>query len=396
MCRAPITVCFPFIGDEIGGSHISAIKLIEALNPSLVRPLIALQAEAGPVADYLRERRLPYLLAPGRPLAKRGDVAKLARSIMHVLCDTGRLTRFLTDNAVDVVHTNDGRTHAQWMIPARLAGARHIWHHRGDPDALGVNYFAPIVSDHVITVSSFARPRHPIIAIGSKLSVVHSPFDVPSRMGDREAARAQLLKALNVAPETRFLGYFGLLIERKRPIAFVEAVAAFVEKCPDIPVMGLVFGVPGTESPHYDRLITERARALGIEDQIRLMGFRQPVEPWMQAMDALLVPAVREPFGRTLIEAMFLGTPVVATSDGGNLEAIEHGVTGYLVPPDEPAAFVEPVRALLVNERQRHAIVDAARARALASYSVERHVAELTAIYRACVFPGESRDVSHA
>src|SRR5690606_31581108 len=91
--------------------------------------------------------------------------------------------------------------------------------------------------------------------------------------------------------------------------------------------------------------------------------------------------AVREPFGRTLVEAMFLGTPVVATDDGGNPEAIEHEVNGILVPPDVPDAFVAPIYRLLTDSGYRAQMVETARARAHADYDVAGHVAGLMTIY---------------
>src|SRR3546814_9556362 len=90
-----------------------------------------------------------------------------------------------------------------------------------------------------------------------------------------------------------------------------------------MPVTGLLFG--GTLQPGLDKAVLERAARLGIADRIRLMGFRHPSAPWMAACDALLVTAVEEPFGRTLIEAMLLRTRVVAANSGGNPEAIRHG-----------------------------------------------------------------------
>jgi glycosyltransferase involved in cell wall biosynthesis len=126
------------------------------------------------------------------------------------------------------------------------------------------------------------------------------------------------------------------------------------------------------------------------------MGYRQPVEPWMQAIDVLLVPAVREPFGRTLIEAMFLGTPVVATDDGGNPEAIEHGVNGILVPAETPDAFVEPIYRLITDLGYRIRLVEAAHSGAYATYNVETHVARLTAIYQTLRRRAGSTSVSSA
>lgn len=397
MRNDPVVVCFPFVGDEIGGSHISAIKLIEALNSGPVRPIVVLHVADGPVAAYLRDRGVSFVVAPlGAATVPGGKGARVSQGLGQTLRAVGPLTRFLKSRNIAIVHTNDGRTHAIWALPTRLAGARQVWHHRGDPDARGVNLLAPLLAGHIVTVSRFARPAHPVVGIAHKLSVVHSPFDPPMDVEDRADARARLVKMLGCREATSFLGYFGLLIDRKRPLGFVEAVAAFVRSHPEIPVMGLLFGVPGKEAPHLDQAVLQRAEALGVADLIRLMGFRYPVEPWMQAVDVLLVPAIREPFGRTLIEAMFLGTPVVATDDGGNPEAIEHGVTGILVPPEQPEAFVEPVYRLLADMDHRVRLVEAARTRAYASYGVETHVARLTAIYEALLRRAASEPVSSA
>ncbi|MCX5578548.1 glycosyltransferase family 4 protein [Kaistia terrae] len=393
----PIVVCFPFVGDEIGGSHISAIKLIEALNPGHVRPLVVLHVMDGPVAAYLKERGVPFVAAPaGAWPARGGSGGGASRALGQTFLAVAPLTRFLRSRGVDIVHTNDGRTHVLWALPTRLAGARQLWHHRGDPEARGANLLAPLLASHIVTVSRFARPRRPILGVGHKLSVVHSPFDPPQAVEDRADARSVLVKTLGCPADTVLLGYFGLLIDRKRPLGFVDAVAAFIGRYPDIPVMGLLFGVPGQEAPNLDQAVLQRAQALGIGDRIRLMGYRQPVEPWMQAIDVLLVPAVREPFGRTLIEAMFLGTPVVATDDGGNPEAIEHGVNGILVRPETPDAFVEPIHRLITDLGHRCSLVEAAHSRACATYDVETHVARLTAIYQRLRRRADSASVSSA
>jgi glycosyltransferase involved in cell wall biosynthesis len=111
------------------------------------------------------------------------------------------------------------------------------------------------------------------------------------------------------------------------------------------------------------------------------MGFRSPVAPFMSAVDALLVPAVNEPFGRTLIEAMLLGTPVIATNHGGNPEAINDGDNGYLVPPEEPEAFVAPLHRLLTDPVEWNRISVTARCQALDHYGVDAHIDGVTNIY---------------
>ena len=388
--RHPVVVCFPFIGDEIGGSHISCVKLIEALDPAKVTALVVLHTLDGRLAPYLSAHGISFVQSPTSSFPARSAASRSPLAILgmgsYVLGATGGLRRLLLDNQVDVVHTNDGRIHMVWALAARLAGARHVWHHRGDPDAIGVNLLAPLVAAHLVTVSNFARPNRPLIGVDHKLSVVHSPFDQPEQP-DRVAARNMLIDAIQCPPDTRFVGYFGLLIDRKRPVAFVEVVAAYLRRHPDMPLMGLIFGSPGKELPDYDQVVLHRAQQLGIAAQIRLMGFRQPIEPWMAAIDATIVTAVREPFGRTLVEAMFLGTPVIATDDGGNREAIEHGVDGYLVPADQPDAFVDPLHTILTDAGKARMIAENARNRASTRFGIQKHVEALTRIYATVTDP---------
>ena len=377
-----IIVVFPFVGDEVGGSHISAINLICGLDQRRVRPLIVLHCIDGVLASYLTERGLAFLPAPPvELLSPTAPHTVSLRAVLAVTAATARLRRFLLRHRVDIVHTNDGRMHATWALPARLAGAKLLWHHRSDPGARGVNLLAPLLASHIVTVSHFAAPERPILPVRNRLTVLHSPFDHPRNIPDRASCHRALAAELGLPGKTRFLGYFGSLIERKRPLLFVEAVHAFIRANPGVPIAGLLFGVPSTTGPALDEAVLARAAELGIADRIHLMGFRSPVEPNMCGVDALLVPAVGEPFGRTLIEAMLLGTPVIATNHGGNPEAIDDGQTGLLVEPENPQAFVAPLEELLLNEDRWQRISEAARADARSKYDAAHHVDCITRIY---------------
>src|SRR5262245_36006082 len=123
----PIVVCYPFIGDGLGGSHISAVKLIEALDPKVVAPVVALHITDGPLAAYLASRGVPFVEAPGGLFPGRGSAASAAgRMAVYMFHTAAPISRFLKAGRVDLVHTNDGRIHVAWALPARLAGARHV------------------------------------------------------------------------------------------------------------------------------------------------------------------------------------------------------------------------------------------------------------------------------
>jgi glycosyltransferase involved in cell wall biosynthesis len=378
---------FPYVGgNDLGGSHISSLKLIRMLQDiDEFEPIIGLHRPRGRLAAYIREQGLEFV-----PLPAAGDLLEprtrrrngwLGGGFAYVRKTLPALLRFIAENNISIVHTNDGRMHASWALPTALSRASHVWHHRGDPEGIGINMIAPVLADWIITVSRFAKPRRPVRPIDHKWSVVHSPFDANSQV-DRGAARAALLAELGVPPGTRFLAYVGELHKRKRPVHFVDAVADYIEAHPEVPVMGLIFGVVPDGFPALDRAARDRAAERGIPDRVRLLGFRSPIEPYMAALDLLLVPALKEPFGRTLIEAMLLGTVVVATNHGGNPEAIINGETGYLVDPDDSRAFVGPIHRMLSDPAALEHIRDAALAHARSIYRPENHLRGVLDVYR--------------
>lgn len=385
MEKKPIVVAFPFAGDDFGGSDISAVQLISSLDREKVKPIVMLHSNKGDFSKYLNGKNVSYIgLGDVDVLRPRhgNSLRKMISSAVKYPWALFKLLRFLRQHKIDIVHTNNGLIHTTWALPAVLSGAKLLWHHRGDPTAKGVNILAPFLASHVVTVSRFAQPSSPLIPLKNRMSVVHSPFDHPATLPNRTECRLAMARELGLREDTRFVGYFGALIDRKRPLRFVEAVHAYHQKYPDVPIAGLLFGPPEQYGMRLDGEVRALAQKLGIADKIHLMGFRLPVAPYMCSVDILLVPAVNEPFGRTLIEAMLLGTPVIATNHGGNPEAIDHGRTGYLVEPENPAAFVEPMHRLLTDQAEWQRISETARSSALTSYGVRCHVDSIMTIYQ--------------
>jgi glycosyltransferase involved in cell wall biosynthesis len=382
-------VCFPFIGDFIGGSHLSALGLIRNLPRALFVPLVVLHDTEGPVAELFRREGIDFEPAPALNRLERAG-ARNGAAAVNVARTLPALIRYLRAKKAAIVHTNDGRTHLVWGLAARLAGSKHLWHHRGDASSFGLRRIAPWLPHRLVAVSKFASPRPGLFSAAGKCSVVHSPFDVMKMVGvEREDARKNVLAAIGCPPETKLLGYVGTLVDRKRPILFVEAIAALRRLEPNVEFAGLFLGnaLNGLEDA-----ARSRAEALGVSNRIHFMGFRYPGEPWIAGLDALLVTAVNEPLGRTLVEAMLLGTPVIASNSGGNPEVVEDGKTGMLVRPDDPDEFAMACLKLFSNSVYCRHIVETARSEVRARFSIERHVYAITAIYEGLLGTGDMRD----
>jgi glycosyltransferase involved in cell wall biosynthesis len=374
---APAIVCFPFVGDQVGGSHRSAAKLIQHLDPARYAPLVLLHRLDGDVASLFRAEGIAVEPAPSEGALEGSSIGADAA---FLITKTLRLARFLRGRGARIVHTNDGGTHVSWALPARLAGAKLLWHHRKDPDAKGLRWLAPWVAHRVVSVSRFAAPRPGLLSAARKCTVVHSPFDTEMAPVDRATSRGPLREELRCPPEARVIGFFGSLIARKRPLMFVDAIAEVRARAPDLSIAAPIFG---HDQEGLAEAVRRRAEARGVADSVRLMGFRYPPEPWLAACDVLLVPAVDEPFGRTLIEAMLLGTVVVAAASGGNVEAIRDGETGCLVPPDDAAAFAEQIVRLARAPELGRAMAAAARQDATSRFGLRPHADAIMGVYDA-------------
>jgi glycosyltransferase involved in cell wall biosynthesis len=376
-CPRPITVCFPFTGDTVGGSHISVLGLLKSLDRSRFKPLIVVQKPGGRIAGLFEdagfEVESPFDWQ-GLPFDKRVGLRQLAGTMR----DLGPKIRYLRDRGVDIVHSNDGRTHATWGLATRLAGCKLLWHHRGDPNAKGLRLAAPLLANKVLTVSEFSRPRPGIYSAAHKAQVVHSPFDTSISV-DRAAMRARLLDELGARSDTFLVGYFGLFVDRKRPLLFLEAVAELAARAKVRPVRGLMFGK--AIDADMDQAISKRIEELELTETVSLMGFRSPGADWIAACDALMVPAVQEPFGRTLVEAMLVGTPIVATRSGGNIEALRDGELGELVEPENPSVLAEACIRLMENPVAAQDVAETAMLDARRRFSERHHGERVMRVY---------------
>jgi glycosyltransferase involved in cell wall biosynthesis len=101
------------------------------------------------------------------------------------------------------------------------------------------------------------------------------------------------------------------------------------------------------------RALREKARAMNAEPYVVLAGYRKDVERLYGAMDISVLTSLSEGLSLTVLESMAHGLPVVATDVGGNPEAIEEGLTGFLVTPRDVFSFADRIVRLLLDGNLR-------------------------------------------
>lgn len=136
---------------------------------------------------------------------------------------------------------------------------------------------------------------------------------------------------------------------------------------------------------HYVRL----THALGLDARVRFLGGLKEVRPTYAAADALVMPALYEPFGNVNIEAMAMGLPVVTSAKAGAAELIDSGVNGYVCDALDVAAWARAIEAL--RDPARCATLgEAARQRA-GGFSLHAVTAQLLRLYETLLTDRVSR-----
>jgi glycosyltransferase involved in cell wall biosynthesis len=122
--------------------------------------------------------------------------------------------------------------------------------------------------------------------------------------------------------------------------------------------------------------------ALRLTKVVRLLGDREDVPDVLDRTGIFVLPSRTEAFPNSVMEAMAMRLPVVASDVGGIPELIEHGRNGVLVPPGDERALAAAVLDLFRNPARASRLAASARATIEARYSFERMVREFEVLYR--------------
>jgi glycosyltransferase involved in cell wall biosynthesis len=150
----------------------------------------------------------------------------------------------------------------------------------------------------------------------------------------------------------------------KRHLDFLDAAAALYGKLPHTRFL-LAGDDRGTLAEARLRI-----RQLKLQGVVSILSGHSRPEKIFPAIDLCVCTSETEGFSNVLLEAMACGKPLIATAVGGNIEAIENGEQGILIPPRDPAALVSAAEMLIADPNLRRRMGQAGRARVLQSFSL--------------------------
>ena len=128
------------------------------------------------------------------------------------------------------------------------------------------------------------------------------------------------------------------------------------------------------------------AREKDLKDAVIFTGFRRDVPELIAAMDGFVLASTRtEGVPQSLLQAMAMAVPVVATRTGGIPEVVEDRVTGLLVRAGNPSALARAIEEILDDPQAARERAERARQTVIRSYSREAAMERLEAVYRSLI-----------
>jgi glycosyltransferase involved in cell wall biosynthesis len=327
--------------------------------------------------------------------AREADVASAGMSHLRVPLQTSvefspqvwwagrRLASWLRAHPVDIIHAH---TRVAQVVAHRLARARRIpyvatWHGFFRRN-LGRTWW-PCLGDVTLAVSEPVgeHVRRDFHRRPESLRVIPNGIDVVSFADGADAAsRRRFREQCRLPPDAPVIGTVSRLVASKGLDQIIRSLPGVRSRVPDARL--LVVGA-GEARADLERV----ASALGVREAVHFAGaMSDPRVAYATMRVVVFMPADREGFGLSLLEAMASGRPVVAVRRGGGSQwVLEQGGVGAVVEPDDPDRLSAAITRLLQDEALAAQVAAQAREMVTQRYSLSRMVDAVEHVYQELV-----------
>jgi len=348
---------------------------------------VAIACARGPWFDEMTDRGFRLI---ENPVSRNAN-------ILHHLEAIWRTAKLLRREKITVLHVHTPVAALVGRLAARIAGTPLViytahgfyFHENSKPMTrralVALEKVGALCGDFIMTVS--AEDRDAAIQYGiekpDRIETILNGVDTthydPDRFtaASREAVRLQL----GIPLDASVIGIMGRLVREKGLFEFFEAAREIVKSHPNA-----WFLVVGDLLPSdYDgkrHELKEHIEAMGVADRTVFAGMVSDPAPSLSSMDVFCLPSYREGMPISLLEAMAMGLPCIATDIRGCREEVVDGETGYLIPPKQWKPLADKINIMLTDPARAAVMGRAGRKRVLEMFDIRKVVDHQIQIYR--------------
>ncbi len=297
-----------------------------------------------------------------------------------------RLTRILRKNKIDLVHCHGFRAGMIGRVAALLAKCHCIYTiHNFLPMNLGKRRIKIVawaekilsgITKKIITVSQ-ALKDEAAQRLGidkHKIRVIYNGI-VPPQKSNTSNKRQIIREKWGVSKDEKLVGTVARLIPSKGIETLIEAVPLVMERYSQIKFM--IVG----DGPQLS-FLKEKAKKLNCDKNIIFAGYSEYIWYYYEAFDIFVLPSLSEGLGISILEAMAMGNPVIASRVGGIEEIVKHNWNGYLITPGNSRELADAVLYYLANPYKAQEYADKAKLELNDKFHLDNMVKETFQIIR--------------
>jgi glycosyltransferase involved in cell wall biosynthesis len=292
------------------------------------------------------------------------------------------LIKLFRKNQVDLIHVNGSRAcfYAGWA--GRILRVPVVWHVReSEPDFFLYDAVLGLLANVIICVSKsvklkrFSRFGQAML---QKIAVVYNGVDT-IKFQARNGFRKHVRRQLGVQANDIFFGLVGNLIPRKAQHFFLKGLASAREINPGFSAKTVIIGrdvdLNYTQTLH--RLVSE----LNLHDCVMFQDFSENIIDMLSALDIFVLSSKSEGFSRSLLEAMSVGLPVLATRIDEIQEAVSDGQNALLADYNDVNTMAAAILKLAEDKQLREKMGKANRKKVVQIFDLASHTKAVQNIY---------------
>jgi len=211
--------------------------------------------------------------------------------------------------------------------------------------------------------------------------IVVVPNGVDCSFFDSESSEARegahmIREKFKIPEDELVVGYIGRMVPVKGLKYLIQAMSEVQRKHPSVHLLMVGDGFEKAE-------LQETAQKLGLK--AHFAGWGKNVLSFYAAIDIFVLPSLLEGLSNSLLEAMSMGRPIIATWAGGNKDIIINGKNGFLVPPQDSESIASNTMKLIESEVLRKSMGQGNRERALREFIWEKTVSRIEQVYKSVI-----------
>ena len=384
--RSKSNILYLDSGSGIGGGQRSLLLLLNLLDKDRFTPFVGCLGGSPFAAEVEKtEANVVPLALP----AAHNKTDKVRRFTLRDLLEDFRqlgvilqLHRMVKRHAIDLIHANSLSVALLAGIVARLNRIPILMHKRYATSYGILDRVCERLLHRVILVSEATRWN---FAAAAKQTLIYNGVDLDAFQASSEEVETLRSELLSDVSDTSILTGVVTRITPEKGIHFlVRAIAALkgLSSTIGVDTKLLIVGGPYFQKDvDYMNALKQEVTDLDVEDSVIFTGFLSDTRIVTSLLDIVLVPSIiPEACPRTIIEAMAVGTPVIATPLGGSKELVTPE-TGILVTPEDASAIADAIATLAIDRERLKAMGKAARSRAEQLFSCQKNTALTEAVY---------------